>query len=827
MAKLQSLLSSEFLASGSSKELFLFIQKVTESKSKAEEHSHVSAELQTLSHKMGHPDVPPTRMKDYLIRLIHAFMLGYNVDFGVIYAIMTTQSGETALQRRVGYLSCALFLEKNNELAIMLINTLQRDLKSTSYLDVCAALTMICYVEHPEMQDALLEPVIRTMGFEKEVVRKKAVVALFSLSRQSPRLMNRIEPHLREALSDKDPSVVFAALNVWKSILTTTSAERYKDLFPTVLQIFQQLLDGRFPRSYIYHGVLAPWAQIACLRMMANFQVSNIGSPQDIYKVTVQCLELMAHKVDAAYAIILECVQLLSEIDPLVLHSLVSRESHPLDILNQFLHAGNHNLKYLGLKTLGSIDVSLWPDEWTDGAVIGNMLEIAMNDDTIVTMALQNLDRIMSGSVLKQIGDHIKNAIRNSHETPDTQAHVARWFINHCTREKLSDAWCMEMVLFILAQTRRSLETNYVQAQCQYLKNLLDDEIHETELRDMATEMCFNILKQCQSPYLSAPLIQFCFWMLSEYAYLSKTISETDIMKQLQKWITLLDDDYLQIHGLQALEHFMKRSQTVIPGLESILQNFRISPIAEKQQIAVHLLNMIDDRAFRLAVQGTDSVTIPTTNVLSANANRPHHGRFLTESAPSPRRHLHDITRAQSFIGSGDKETSNPLSTHRHEPIRDRSLKETAESKNGKRHSPLSTHTSPQQRREIWTQDASESMLSSLIAFDLGEDQPQPSFHNLNTDTFGKLWLEYGSEKHKTMDWGTRSIHALADAVKQAWSLHIVQIIGQEFIAVDTLDGSSRPVLIHMALDHDTIIQMTVRAPSPKGLGRFMQSISC
>lgn len=29
-------------------------------------------------------------------------MLGYSVDFGVIYAIMATQSGENALDKRVG-----------------------------------------------------------------------------------------------------------------------------------------------------------------------------------------------------------------------------------------------------------------------------------------------------------------------------------------------------------------------------------------------------------------------------------------------------------------------------------------------------------------------------------------------------------------------------------------------------------------------------------------------------------------------------------------------------------------------------------------------------
>jgi hypothetical protein len=65
-------------------------------------------------------------MKEYLIRLIHARMMGYNVDFGLIYAIMITQSGETAADRRVGYIASTLFIENDNELTIMLTNTLQR-----------------------------------------------------------------------------------------------------------------------------------------------------------------------------------------------------------------------------------------------------------------------------------------------------------------------------------------------------------------------------------------------------------------------------------------------------------------------------------------------------------------------------------------------------------------------------------------------------------------------------------------------------------------------------------------------------------------------------
>lgn len=173
-------------------------------------------------------------MRDYMIRLIHCYMLGYSVDFSIIYAIMASQSGETVGDKRVGYLACTLFLENDHELGIMLINTLQRDLKSHNYLDKCAALNAICYLQHSEMLDSVLDLVVATMIFPKydtvyhlhrhvtntlvrQIVRKKAVMALYFLYRRST--IERVQAPLRQALDDKDSSVVFSALSVWKMIL--------------------------------------------------------------------------------------------------------------------------------------------------------------------------------------------------------------------------------------------------------------------------------------------------------------------------------------------------------------------------------------------------------------------------------------------------------------------------------------------------------------------------------------------------------------------------------------------------------------------------------
>lgn len=42
-----------------------------------------------------------------------------------------------------------------------------QDLASQNHLDRCAALTSICYLDHAEMQDAVLEKVLQCMEYPK------------------------------------------------------------------------------------------------------------------------------------------------------------------------------------------------------------------------------------------------------------------------------------------------------------------------------------------------------------------------------------------------------------------------------------------------------------------------------------------------------------------------------------------------------------------------------------------------------------------------------------------------------------------------------------
>lgn len=62
----------------------------------------------------------------------------------------------------VGYLAVTLCLPKNHELILLIISNLQKDLQSTNFMEVCAALSAASKIINEETIPALL-PTVQTL----------------------------------------------------------------------------------------------------------------------------------------------------------------------------------------------------------------------------------------------------------------------------------------------------------------------------------------------------------------------------------------------------------------------------------------------------------------------------------------------------------------------------------------------------------------------------------------------------------------------------------------------------------------------------------------
>lgn len=180
-----------------SKQFLDLIKSIGEARSKSEEDRIVIHEIETLKRIINSPDIPKRKMKEYIIRLLYIEMLGHDASFGYIHAVKMTHD-DSLLLKRTGYLAVTLFLNEDHDLIILIVNTIQKDLKSDNYLVVCAALNACCKLINEETVPAVIGQVVELLGHSKEGVRKKAVMALHSFYQRSPGSVSHLVSHFRK-----------------------------------------------------------------------------------------------------------------------------------------------------------------------------------------------------------------------------------------------------------------------------------------------------------------------------------------------------------------------------------------------------------------------------------------------------------------------------------------------------------------------------------------------------------------------------------------------------------------------------------------------------
>ncbi len=93
----------------------------------------MAREVDVLKRRLADPALDKSRMQEYLLRLVYVEMLGHSASFGYIHAVKLTHEPHIT-SKKVGYLAVSLMLDDTHDLLILLVNTLQQDLKSDSPL---------------------------------------------------------------------------------------------------------------------------------------------------------------------------------------------------------------------------------------------------------------------------------------------------------------------------------------------------------------------------------------------------------------------------------------------------------------------------------------------------------------------------------------------------------------------------------------------------------------------------------------------------------------------------------------------------------------------
>ncbi|KAK4748751.1 hypothetical protein SAY87_015337 [Trapa incisa] len=585
---------------GQSKEFLELVKSIGESRSKSEEDRIILREIETLKRRIVEPDIPKRKMKEYIIRLVYVEMLGHDASFGYIQAVKMTHD-DSLLLKRTGYLAVTLFLNEDHDLIILIVNTIQKDLKSDNYLVVCAALGAVCRLINEETIPAVLPQVVELLGHQKEAVRKKAVMALHRFYQKSPSTVSHLISNFRKKLCDSDPGVMGATLCPLFD-LVTVDVKSYKDLVVSFVSILKQVVERRLPKSYDYHQMPAPFIQIKLLKILGLLGNGDKHASEQMYTVLGDLMRKCDASTNIGNAILYECICCISSIypNPKLLEAAA-------EVISKFLKSDNHNLKYMGIDALGRL-IKLSPDaaEQHQLAVIDCLED---PDDTLKRKTFELLQKMTKSSNVEVIVDRMIDYMISINDF-----HYKTEIASRCV--ELAEQFAPSNHWFILTMNKVFEHAGDL-VNIKVAHNLMrliaegfgeDDDTADSQLRSSAVESYLRIVTE---PKLPSAFLQVICWVLGEYGTADGKYSASYITGKLCDIAEAYSSDetvkayaITALMKIYAIEIAAGRRLDILPECQTLIEELAASHSTDLQQRAYELQAVVglDARAIESAM---------------------------------------------------------------------------------------------------------------------------------------------------------------------------------------------------------------------------------
>ena len=520
-----------------SREFFDLVKAIGECRSKQEEDKIIETEIGVLKSRFSDPTnvQNPRKLREFLIRAIYVEMLGHDAStFAYIHGVNLSHN-KNLTAKRVGYLVSCLFLDpKNSELMLLLINTIQKDLRSANLLEVSFALVVVSRLANAEMAPVLVPLVSPLLAHQSEMIRRRAVIAFHRLVQIGSEISaQQIHQVMRKSLCDPDPGVMSVGLNLLFD-LATEDASPCTDLIPSIVGILKQVIDHRLPRDFDYHRMPAPWVQMRLIAILAKLGKDDEEASALMYDAIQECMRRADMGSNAGAAVVFECIKCSAVIVPN--HTLLE---HASLLVSKFIASENRNFKYLGVQGLSMI-AAINPSYATEHQVL--VVECLEDpDDTLRRKTTELLCQMTNPNNVTVVVDKLLSQLDDSSDDVVFKRDLVVKICTICERFAPSNEWYLLTMNQVFAKSGASdLVPDSVGENLTRLVAEQDgeDEITGTDLRIVAANEYVGWLERFvnrSSGPLSPQFLKLIVWMIGEFASLAdlETYSLDDIVDLL------------------------------------------------------------------------------------------------------------------------------------------------------------------------------------------------------------------------------------------------------------------------------------------------------
>jgi len=212
------------------------------------------------------------KKRDAIKKVIAYMTLG--IDVSPLFSEMVMASATNDLvQKKMVYLYLVNYAESNSDLAILAVNTLQKDCRDDDPMIRGLALRSLCSLSLLNMVEYLQPAVQRALEDVNGYVRKTAVIGVmkvYHISRSTV-LETDLLPTLQRLIHDSDAHVVSNAIVAIEEVMVEEGG--YTPTKEIVTNLLNRIMQ------------FSEWGQCAVLRLLTKYQVSDENEMFDIMNV--------------------------------------------------------------------------------------------------------------------------------------------------------------------------------------------------------------------------------------------------------------------------------------------------------------------------------------------------------------------------------------------------------------------------------------------------------------------------------------------------------------------------------------------------------------
>ncbi|KAL4495086.1 hypothetical protein ABPG72_015786 [Tetrahymena utriculariae] len=512
------------------KEMHDLIKSIGETRSKQEEDKIILAEQAKLKVSIKDQSLSTRRQKENLIKAIYIEMLGHDASFAHFSAVQMAQS-KSLQMKRLGYLTCCLFLNEQSDLLILLVANLQKDLQSKNIHEVVIALTALGKLMNKTILQGVLDQVIKLLIHHTDLVRKKAIMVLQRIHNISPDSIPDYDDKMRRALCDFEPSVMGVALNLYLEAVKEDPT-KYKESAGSFVLILKQVIEHKLPREFDYARIPAPWIQIKILQILAILGKKDQKVSEQIYEILGQALRRSDDSGSKiGFAVTYQCVKTIATIYPY--QSLLEQAA---SAVQRFLTAENNNLKYLGINALISIVQVNAAYVHEHQLIIIDCLE--SNDETLKKETMELLYKMTNVKNVEAIVGRLIVFLKTSSD-PFFRRNLVNKITSLADRHSPSNEWFLKTMNLVFEYGSEYISSDILNT---FLKTL--NENFSASGVQFGTYLIDTYLETIKKPNLSDVTYQMIAWVFGEIGAATYGNDEAQLQKLIECLLESITSDF-------------------------------------------------------------------------------------------------------------------------------------------------------------------------------------------------------------------------------------------------------------------------------------------